>query len=245
MTRPSLTASVASNDRHPDLGYRRCEPGVGAGRHGIPAPARAWRRSSSGGTKYAHTAAGGSKPSQSTHLQIQAEPILQPPYGRPTRSRFRRRGTASWGWAVAVRRERACHHDRPEELGDLGDQFTKFLCCHRVRRLRACTPAHVQPVQGWAWTVSNAGAASSTRGLTMDLHPMKRPHEATSTARDNAGAAWRSSLLRWTSGQGRSKSDPENPTTTTAPNPRRADPDGPHPHAAGRDRRRRVTAISP
>ncbi len=176
----SLTASVASNTviQISDTGGANLE-WVQVGTVTGTGPYTAPVTSPSGGTKYAHTAAGGSVLSQSTHLfkQNRSFATVWPTYSFTTDD-----GASQLGWAGCVCSELAIKID-PKNLVTWGPKFTGFPAA--TESTFAYAASAVQPVQGWAWTVSNAGAAS-TRGLTMDL-TMKRATEAINSSDGTQG----------------------------------------------------------
>jgi hypothetical protein len=122
------------------------------------------------GTKYAHTAAGGSVISQSTHLfkQNRSFSTVWPTYSFTTDD-----GQDQLGWAGCVCSELALKID-PKGLVTWGPKFTGFP--QSAQSTFAYAASNVQPIQGWAWTCTNGGGAS-TRGLTMDV-TLKRATEA-------------------------------------------------------------------
>lgn len=167
----SLTATVASNSviQISDAGGTNLE-WVQVGTVTGSGPYTAPVTSPSGGTRYAHTAAGGAVLSQSTHLfkQSRSFSTVWPTYSFTTDD-----GTSQLGWPGCVMSELAVKID-PKGLVTWGPKFTGFPSVSEATFAYAASA--VQPVVGWAWSVSNAGAAS-TRGLTMDL-TMKRAVEA-------------------------------------------------------------------
>lgn len=122
------------------------------------------------GTKYAHTAAGGSVISQSTHTfkQNRTFTTVWPTYSFTTDD-----GTDQLGWTGCVASELAIKID-PKGFITASPKYTGFPSATQATFSYAASS--VQPLIGWAWTVTNAGAAS-TRGLTMDL-TLKRAVEA-------------------------------------------------------------------
>ena len=176
----SLTATVASNTviQISDTGGTNLE-WVQVGTVTGSGPYTAPVTSPAAGTKYAHTAAGGSVLSQSTHLfkQNRSFATVWPTYSFTTDD-----GASQLGWAGCVCSELAIKID-PKNLVTWGPKFTGFPSA--TESTFAYAASAVQPVQGWAWTVSNAGA-SSTRGLTMDL-TMKRATEAINSSDGTQG----------------------------------------------------------
>jgi hypothetical protein len=122
------------------------------------------------GTKYAHTAAGGSVISQSTHLfkQNRTFSTVWPTYSFTTDD-----GQDQLGWAGCVCSELALKID-PKGLVTWGPKFTGFP--QSAQSTFAYAASSAQPIQGWTWTCTNGGGASS-RGLTMDV-TLKRATEA-------------------------------------------------------------------
>jgi hypothetical protein len=122
------------------------------------------------GTKYAHTASGGSVLSQSVHLFKQARTFttVWPTYSFTTDD-----GTDQLGWPGCVMSELAVKID-PKGFVTFGPKYMGFPSVAESTFSYAASA--VQPIVGWSWTVTNAGA-SSTRGLTFDL-TMKRATEA-------------------------------------------------------------------
>ncbi len=114
------------------------------------------------GTKYAHTAAGGAVLSQSVHLfkQNRSFSTVWPTYSFTTDD-----GTDQLGWAGCVESELAVKID-PKGFATVGPKYSGFPSA--TQSTFAYAASAVQPVVGWAWTVTNGGA-SSTRGLTFDL----------------------------------------------------------------------------
>lgn len=114
------------------------------------------------GTKYAHTAAGGTVLSQSTHLfkQLRTFTTVWPTYSFTSDD-----GTDQLGWAGCVMSDLALKID-PKGFVTCSPKFMGFPSAAESTFAYAASAA--QAVVGWAWTVTNA-AASSTRGLTMDL----------------------------------------------------------------------------
>jgi hypothetical protein len=131
------------------------------------------------GTKYAHTAAGGAVLSQSTHLfkQNRSFATVWPTYSFTTDD-----GASQLGWPGCVMSELALKID-PKGLVTWGPKFTGFPSITEATFAYAASA--VQPVQGWAWTCTNAGAAS-TRGLTMDI-TMKRAVDAINSSDGTQG----------------------------------------------------------
>jgi hypothetical protein len=114
------------------------------------------------GTKYAHTASGGAVLSQSTHVfkQNRSFTTVWPTYSFTTDD-----GTDQLGWAGCVMSDLALKID-PKGFVTCSPKFMGFPSVAESTFAYAASAA--QAVVGWAWTVTNGGAAS-TRGLTMDL----------------------------------------------------------------------------
>jgi Phage tail tube protein len=121
-------------------------------------------------TLFAHTAAGGSVVSQSTHAfkQNRSFSTTWPSYSFTTND-----GTEQRGWAGCVMSEMAVKID-PKGLIKVSPKFTGWTSSTQSDFVYAASTA--SPLPGWDWTVTNGGA-SSTRGLTMDL-TLKRATEA-------------------------------------------------------------------
>ena len=176
----SLTASVPSNSviQISDAGGANLEwvqvgTVTGSGPYTAPVTTPA------SGTKYAHTAAGGSVLSQSTHLfkQNRSFSTVWPTYSFTTDD-----GASQLGWSGCVCSELGIKID-PKNLVTWSPKFTGFPLT--TQSTFAYAASAVQPVQGWTWTCTNAGA-SSTRGLTMDL-TLKRATEAINSSDGTQG----------------------------------------------------------
>jgi hypothetical protein len=122
------------------------------------------------GTRYAHTAAGGSVLSQSTHTFTQNRSFSTV---WPTYSFTIDDGQDQLGWPGNVMSELGIKID-PKGFITFSPKYTGFPSL--AEATFAYTASTVQPVVGWGWTVTNGGA-SSTRGLTMDI-TFKRAIEA-------------------------------------------------------------------
>jgi hypothetical protein len=123
-------------------------------------------------TRFAHTAAGGSVVSQTTHLfqQNRTFSTVWPTYSfttdtGPTGDQL--------GWPGNVASEVAIKID-PKNFVTVSPKFTGMPA--QAESTFAYAASSAQAVVGWAWTLTN-GAASSTRGLTMDF-TLKRAVEA-------------------------------------------------------------------
>lgn len=114
-------------------------------------------------TKFAHTAAGGSVVSQSTHLfkQNRTFSTVWPTYSFTTDD-----GADQLGWPGCVMSDLNIKID-PKGFVTAQPKYTGFPSASQTTFAYAAST--VQPVVGWAWTVTNAGAAS-TRGVTMDFN---------------------------------------------------------------------------
>jgi hypothetical protein len=116
---------------------------------------------SGGGLLYAHAS---SDPivSQSTHVfkQNRSFSTIWPSYSFSTDD-----GVDQLGWPGQVAQELALKID-PKGLVTFAMKFTGLPSATQATFAYGASKA--QPVQGWAWTLNNAGA-SSTRGLTMDI----------------------------------------------------------------------------
>lgn len=122
------------------------------------------------GTRYAHTAAGGSVLSQSTHVftQVRSFTTVWPTYSFTTDD-----GQDQLGWPGNVMSELAVKID-PKGFITFAPKYTGFPSLTEATFSYAASV--VQPIVGWGWTTTNGGA-SSTRGLTMDF-TLKRAVEA-------------------------------------------------------------------
>lgn len=165
----SLTASVASNSTiqisdatGTNLEWVAVGTITGTGPYTAPV-------TTVGGTRYAHTAAGGSVISQSTHVFTQNRTFstVWPTYSLTTDD-----GQDQLGWPGCVMSELAIKID-PKGFITFGPKYTGFPSASQSTFAYAASS--VQPIVGWGWTVSNP--AASTRGLTMDI-TLKRAVEA-------------------------------------------------------------------
>jgi hypothetical protein len=113
------------------------------------------------GTKFAHTAAGGSLISPSTHLfkQNRTFATVWPTYSFTTDD-----GADQLGWPGCVMSDLAIKID-PKGFITFAPKYTGFPSA--TQSTFAYAASAVQPQVGWSWTVTNAGGAS-TRGLTFD-----------------------------------------------------------------------------
>jgi Phage tail tube protein len=171
----SLTASVPSNSviRIQDSGglnteYVQVGTVTGTGPYTAPVS------SPSTGTLYAHTAAGGSVTSQSTHSFKQNPTAAQTSWSL-TKYDVATNATAthSRGFPGCKISEAAIKID-PKAAVTFAVKYTGWLSAEQADP----TPSFSQviPALGWEWTQNNAGGAS-TRGLTYDL-TLKRPADA-------------------------------------------------------------------
>jgi hypothetical protein len=121
------------------------------------------------GTRFAHTAAGGAVLSQSTHVFTQNRTFatVWPTYSFTTDD-----GQDQLGWPGQVMSDLSMKID-PKGFITFAPKYEGFPSLAEATFAYAAST--VQPVVGWAWTVSNPGA--STRGLTMDF-TFKRAVEA-------------------------------------------------------------------
>jgi hypothetical protein len=170
----SLTASVASNTviQVSDTAGANLEwvkVGTVTGSGPYTAPVTVGGGSGGNSTKFAHTAAGGAVVSQSTHVFKQSRTFSTV---WPTYSFTSDDGTDQLGWAGCVASELGIKID-PKGFITMSPKFSGYPSA--VESTFAYAASAVQPIVGWAWTVTNGGAAS-TRGLTMDF-TFKRPVE--------------------------------------------------------------------
>ncbi len=171
----SLTASVPNNSilkitdaAGANLEYVKVGTVTGAGPYSAPITTGGGTGGNT--TLYAHTAAGGSVVSQSTHTfkQNRTFSTVWPSYSFTTSD-----GVDILGWAGCVAQELAFKID-PKGLVAADIKYTGWPSATQPSFSYAAST--VQPVPGWAWSVTNAGA-TSTRGLTMDW-TLKRTGEA-------------------------------------------------------------------
>lgn len=158
----SLTASVPSNSviqisdaTGANLEWVQVGTVTGAGPFTAPVT------TPSTGTKFAHTAAGGSVISQSTHVfqQNRSFSTVWPTYSFTTDD-----GQDQLGWPGQVMSELAVKID-PKGFVGLVPKYVGFPSA--AQPTFAYAASSVQPIVGWGWTVANPGASS--RGLTMDI----------------------------------------------------------------------------
>ena len=170
----SLTASVASNSTIQisdatgvNLEWVGVGTVTGAGPYSAPVTTPA------AGTRFAHTAAGGSVISQSTHVFTQNRTFstVWPTYSFTTDD-----GQDQLGWPGQMVTELGIKID-PKGFITVSPKYMGFPSA--TQSTFAYAASTVQPVVGWGWTVSNPGA--STRGLTMDI-TLKRQVEAIQTS---------------------------------------------------------------
>lgn len=126
------------------------------------------------GTQFAHTAAGGSVVSQSTHKFVQNPSAAQTSWSL-TKYDVATNGMASHsrGFPGCKISEAAIKID-PKAAMTLAVKYTGWLSTEQSDPVP--TFSSTIPELGWQWTMTNAGG-SSTRGLTYDL-TVKRPAEA-------------------------------------------------------------------
>lgn len=171
----SLTASVPNNSiirvqdaAGANLEYVQVGTITGTGPYTAPIT------TPSTGTLYAHTAAGGSVTSQSTHSFKQNPTAAQTSWSI-TKYDVATNATASHsrGFPGCKISECAIKID-PKAAVTLAVKYTGWLSAEQADP----TPSFSQviPALGWEWTQNNAGG-SSTRGLTYDL-TLKRPADA-------------------------------------------------------------------
>jgi hypothetical protein len=131
------------------------------------------------GTRYAHTATGGSVLSQATHVfkQNRVAGVPWKSYSFTTDD-----GIEQLGWPGCVMSELAIKID-PAGLITFAPKYTGWPSAPQSTFSYA--PSTVQPSPGWGWTVTNGGA-SSTRGLTFDL-TLKRAIEAIHASNGSQG----------------------------------------------------------
>lgn len=129
--------------------------------------------------KFAHTAAGGSVLSQTTHVfkQNRTFATVWPTYSFTTDD-----GVDQLGWTGCVCSELGIKIDPKGFVG-----FTPKYTGMPSATQSTFSPAYsaVLPIVGWAWTVQNAGGAS-TRGLTADF-TLKRAVEAIASSDGTQG----------------------------------------------------------
>jgi hypothetical protein len=176
----SLTAAVPSNSviqivdsGGANLEWVKVGSVTGSGPYTAPVSVPA------AGARYAHTAAGGSVLSQTTHTFKQNRN-----FGTvwPTYSFTSDDGADQLGWAGCVESELAIKID-PKGFITCAPKFIGFPS--QAESTFAYAASAVQPVVGWAWTVTNA-AATSTRGLTMDF-TLKRATEVVQASTGGQG----------------------------------------------------------
>jgi hypothetical protein len=171
----SLTATVAPNTMlkisdtgGANLEYVQISTVIGSG----PFVATIAVGAGSGGnsTLFAHTAAGGSVVSVSTHTfrQNRTFSTTWPSYSFSTND-----GAEIRGWAGCVLAELGIKID-PKGLVKISPKYTGWASATASSFTYAASTA--TPLPGWGWTVTNA-QSSSTRGLTMDI-TLKRAAEA-------------------------------------------------------------------
>lgn len=175
----SLTASVPSNSviqisdaTGANLEYVKIGTVTGAGP--FTAPVTVGGGSGGNSTLYAHTAAGGSVISPSTHTFKQNPTAAQVSYSL-TKYDVATNATATHtrGFPGAKISECAIKID-PKAAVTFSVKYTGWLSAEQSDPTPTFTPTI--PGLGWEWTMTNGGG-SSTRGLTYDL-TIKRPADA-------------------------------------------------------------------
>lgn len=172
----SLTASVPSNSviRISDTGGANTEY-VQVGTVSGAGPFTAPITSPATGTLYAHTAAGGSVTSQSTHTFKQNPTAAQSSWSLTKYDvATNALGTAVRGFPGCKIAECAIKID-PKAVMTFSTKYTGWLSAEQTPNPTPTFSSAI-PGLGWEWTMTNAGG-SSTRGLTYDL-TVKRPAEA-------------------------------------------------------------------
>lgn len=171
----SLTASVANNSiiQISDSGGLNTEwvkVGTVTGAGPFTAPITAGGGLNGNSTKFAHTAAGGSVLTQSTHLfkQNRTFATVWPTYSFTTDD-----GIDQLGWTGCMCSELGIKIDPKGYVGFM-PKWTGMPST--TQSTFAYAASTLLPLVGWAWTVTSAGG-SSTRGLTFDV-TLKRAVEA-------------------------------------------------------------------
>lgn len=177
----SLTASVPNNSilRIQDTGganteYVQVGTVTGAGPFSAPITSTPMGGSVPG-TQFAHTAAGGSVVSQSTHTFKQNPTAAQTSWSLTKYDvALNALGSHNRGFPGCKLTELAIKIDPKAAL----TATAKYIGWLSVEQVSDPTPSFssVQPMLGWQWTMTNAGG-TSTRGMTYDLS-LKRPVEA-------------------------------------------------------------------
>lgn len=171
----SLTASVASNSvikiadaAGANTEYVQVGTVTGAGPYTAPITTPAT------GTQFAHTAAGGSVISQSTHTFKQNPTAAQTSWSL-TKYDVATNATSSHsrGFPGCKVQECAIKID-PKAVMTFSVKYVGWLSAEQSDPTP--TFSSTNPGLGWQWTMTNAGG-SSTRGMTYDL-TLKRPAEA-------------------------------------------------------------------
>jgi hypothetical protein len=170
----SLTASVASNStiQISDTAGANLEwvsVGTVTGTGPYTAPVTAGGGTGGNSTRFAHTAAGGSVISQSSHVFTQNRTFstVWPTYSFTTDD-----GQDQLGWPGQVMSELQVKID-PKGFITLAPKYMGFPSA--AQSTFAYAASAVQPIVGWGWTMANPGASS--RGLTLDF-TFKRAIEA-------------------------------------------------------------------
>lgn len=171
----SLTASVPNNSiiRIQDTGGTNTEY-VQVGTVSGAGPYTAPITTPTTGTQFAHTAAGGSVTSQSTH-QFKQNPTAAQVSWSLTKYDVATNATASHsrGFPGCKISEAAIKID-PKAAMTVSVKYTGWLSAEQTDPVP--TFSQTIPALGWEWTHNNAGGVS-TRGLTYDL-TVKRPADA-------------------------------------------------------------------
>jgi hypothetical protein len=163
----SLTASVPSNStiQISDATGANLE-WVGVGTVTGAGPYTAPVVSPSSGTKFAHTAAGGSVISLSSHAFAQSPTAAQVSYSITKYDVATNSGaTSTRGFTGCKLSEVAIKID-PKGAVTLSPKWIGWLSATKPDPTPAFTS--LQPILGWQWTLTDGGAAS-TRGLTYDV----------------------------------------------------------------------------
>jgi hypothetical protein len=165
---PSLSVLQISDSAGANLEWVSIGTVTGSGPYTCPIVAGGGSGGNS--TRYAHTAAGGSVLSQSTHTFTQNRTFstVWPTYSWTTDD-----GQDQLGWPGNVMSELAIKID-PKGFITFSPKYMGFPSI--TEATFAYTASAVQPIVGWGWTVTNGGSSSS-RGLTMDI-TWKRALEA-------------------------------------------------------------------
>ena len=139
-----------------------CQGGTVTGTGPYTVPVTVGSGAGGNSLRFAHTAAGGSVLTQSTHTFTQNRTFstIWPTYSFTTDD-----GQEALGWPGNVMSELSVKID-PKGFITFAPKYTGMPSASQATFAYAAST--VQPVVGWGWTTTNAGA-SSTRGLTMDF----------------------------------------------------------------------------